>query len=139
MPIIKKISKNTTKHNTKPIKETPLPEVEVMPISESQVPDTSKVEIPKALFRGFSEMLRQQQLIVAQQIVDWANEHGHSLEFDTIVKECIPEAPVVAAVSKKKTTSKSKSKTKPEKLTDYTLAQTIEQLKVFKVKELKVN
>ena len=135
MPTIKKISKNTSKAKTVTIKDTPLSEVEVMPISESEVPDTSKVEIPKALFRGFSEMLRQQQLIVAQQIVDWANENGHSLEFDTIVKECIPEAPVVAAVSKKKTTAKSKKKT--EKLTDYTKAQTLEELKVFKVKELK--
>jgi len=136
MPTIKKISKNTSKPNTVAIKQPPLPEVEVMPISETEVPDTSKVEIPKSLFRGFSDMLRQQQLIVAQQIVDWANENGHKLDFDAIVKECIPEAPEVTAVSSKKTSTKSK-KTKPEKLTDYNKAETIEQLKVFKVKELK--
>ena len=133
MPAIKKIVKKSTvnvqKQTVLDDKNTP---VDVVEVPETDVPKPT-VEVPTALFKGFAEVLREQQLLIVKQIVEWANQNGQELDYEKVVRECIPDAPEVAPVKKKSKTAKSKK----EKLTDYTKAETLEQLKDFKVAELK--
>ena len=106
---------------------------EVVPVSDEEAKTLTEktksndVVIPRNLFTGFADVLREQMVILATQIAE-----EYNLSVDQVIQECVPDAP-------KMKTKKAKKEPKPvkQKLTDYTAAQKLEDLKDFKSKELK--
>lgn len=104
--------------------------VDVIPM-ESNVSDTSpnEVELPRHLFTGFADVLREQMVIVATQI---AEKYLPNTPVEDVIKECVPDAPKV----KTKKSAKPKKAATP-KITDFKDATKLEDLKAFKIPELK--
>ena len=99
--------------------------VEVTPIEDQKA--TQNKTVPKNLFNGFSQVLHEQQLALAKQV---AEQFG--LDLKDIIEKCLPDAPEFKATKSTKTKSKKK-----EKITDYKDATEKNDLKVFKIPELK--
>jgi hypothetical protein len=103
--------------------------VDVIPSSGINDVSPNEVELPRHLFTGFAEVLREQMVIVATQI---AEKYIPNTPVEDIIKECVPDAPKVK--TKKKPKDK---KVDTPKITDFKEAKTLEDLKVFKIPELK--
>jgi hypothetical protein len=133
MPTIK--VKSTTQPTVSNTENTSVP-IKVMPETPettetltTEVPSTA-FSVPKSLFTGFTDVLRQQQVLLARNV---AEEFG--IDYDDLVAKCLPDQPKMEIVEKPK--PKKASKSKKVALTDYTQAQTLEDLKSFKMGDLK--
>ena len=96
-------------------------------VKDTTLTGTKTPTVPRNLFRGFSEVLREQQLIVATQICE-----KFGLDLEDVIKSCIPNAPEISTKKKPATSNKK------NKITDYNDAKSKDDLKSsFKITELK--
>ena len=129
MPTIKiKTNSNTT--NTVRETKNEVETNEQLEVLETDVPVTSKFNVPKQLFIGFTNVLRNEQLKFAKQL---AEDFG--LDYEEVVAKCLPDE--ISIELDESVTPKKVPKTKKSKLTDFNDAQSFEELKVFKMNELK--
>lgn len=115
------------------VAETTLPLVkptEVIPAADINASLPNEVELPRHLFTGFADVLREQMVIVATQI---AEKYLPNTPVEDVIKECVPDAPKVKTTRKTKKTTKAKK----AKITDFKEATCLEDLKAFKIPELK--
>jgi len=104
--------------------------VDVIPVENiTSQSSSNEVELPRHLFTGFADVLREQMVIVATQI---AEKYLPNTPVEDVIKECVPDAPKV----KTKKQTKTKKPVAP-KITDFKEATCLEDLKVFKMPELK--
>jgi len=103
--------------------------VDLVPSSDNTNNSNNEVELPRHLFTGFADVLREQMVIVATQI---AEKYLPDTPIEDVIRECVPEAPNVKTKKKPKAT-----KVVPTKITDFKDATKLEDLKVFKIPELK--
>ena len=102
----------------------------------TEVPVKSNFSIPKNLFSGFADVLRVEQLKLAQNV---ATEFG--ISYEDLVSKCLPEMPHIQ-LTETTETKPVKSATKPKKakkavITNYEEAQSLDDLKCFKMGDLK--
>ena len=140
MPTIKiKPSPTVTSTDSAEIKTSPSPVATrtlVNPEPTQVVPTTcvpvkTNFSVPKNLFSGFADVLRAEQLKLAQNV---ATEFG--ISYEDIVSKCLPEMPSVQLTE----TSESKPvkrATKKAIITNYKEAQSLDDLKCFKMADLK--
>jgi len=103
------------------------PKVEVM---ETKVPVTNKFDVPKHLFSGFTDILRNEQLKFAKQV---AEDFG--LDYTEVIEKCLPDQPSIELTERVAPTRTTKQK--KTKLTNFADAQVLEDLKGFKMGDLK--
>jgi len=120
-----------------PIDATPVPEPNIAAkevsneVKDNPSKEKMEVSIPRNLFTGFSEVLFEQQLILAKAIAD-----QFGLDESEVIEACLPDAPKVKPVDNPVKEKKAK-KAKKEKITDYKEAKEVDDLKAFNMSELK--
>ena len=136
MPTIK--IKSPAKDNTAPVAVS-FPEPSDMNESSTKEisPSTkSNFSIPKNLFSGFTDVLRAEQLKLAKNV---ATEFG--ISYEDLLGKCLPEMPHVqlteTSESKPGKPSPKPKKAKKAGITNYEEAQSIDDLKCFKMGDLK--
>jgi len=85
--------------------------------------------VPKSLFTGFTEVLRQQQLLFAKNVADKFN-----IDYNDLVEKCFSDQPLIEITEP---APKKAKKAKKDTITDYTQAQTLKDLQCFKSADLK--
>uniref|UniRef100_A0A6C0EL48 SAP domain-containing protein n=1 Tax=viral metagenome TaxID=1070528 RepID=A0A6C0EL48_9ZZZZ len=100
-------------------------EIEVI---KSDSPLNPDFNIPETLFTGLVDILEDQQLLLANKIAQEFN-----INIDDLINKCFPDQ-----VQFNIDPPKKPQKPKKSMLTDYTQAKILEDLKVFKIAELKV-
>ena len=128
MPTIKVVSKSPVAEiNSIEESNVGIQDIEVV---ETNKPVTSKFDIPKHLFTGFTDILRKEQLKFAKLI-----SADFGIDFSEIVEKCLPEQPSIELT--KREVQKPVKKSKKSKITDFADAKILEVLKSFKIGELK--
>jgi len=105
-------------------------DVQHIEVVETNEPVTSKFDVPKHLFAGFTDILRNEQLKFAKQV---AEDFG--LDYTEVVTKCLTDNPSIELTER--VVPKRVKKSKNSKITDFTDAQSLEDLKTFKMDELK--
>ena len=90
----------------------------------------SNFSIPKNLFSGFADVLRNEQLKLAQSV---ANEFG--ISYEELVSKCLPEMPHIELIMEP--TKPKTKKAKKNSITNYMDAKSLDDLKCFKMGDLK--
>ena len=122
-----------TAPDSTPVSAPTLEMSEPTQVVPTDVPVKSNFSIPKNLFSGFADVLRAEQLKLAQNV---ATEFG--ISYEDLVSKCLPEMPHVQLTE----TKPVKPVTKPKKakkatITNYEEAQSLDDLKCFKMGDLK--
>ena len=125
----------TIKINSSPVKDTVrspinvssplLPECSTIPNNVSpkaiSPPLKSNFNIPKNLFSGFIDVLRAEQLKLAQSV---AEEFG--ISYEDLISKCLPEIPHIELTTEP--TKPKAKKAKKETITNYTDAKSLDDL-----------
>ena len=90
----------------------------------------SNFSIPKNLFSGFTDVLRNEQLKLAQSV---AKEFG--ISYEEIVSKCFPEMPHLELTAEP--TKPKVKKAKKESIANYADAKSLDDLSCFKIGDLK--
>ena len=138
MPTIKIKSQAKDTTVTSPVTTVPVDVSSPEPsdINESPIkvvsPSSTKsnFSIPKNLFSGFTEVLRNEQLKLAQSV---AEEFG--ISYEELITKCLQEMPHVELTTEP--TKPKTKKAKKESITNYTDAKSLDDLKCFKMGDLK--
>ena len=132
-PTVTAMEPTVTAPDSTPVSAPTLEMSEPTQVVPTDVPVKSNFSIPKNLFSGFADVLRAEQLKLAQNV---ATEFG--ISYEDLVSKCLPEMPHVQLTE----TTPVKSATKPKKakkatITNYEEAQSLDDLKCFKMGDLK--
>ena len=115
------------KNTTSVVKPT-----DVIPVTSPTTKESANVvKIPRNIFQGFSDILREQQLVLAKTV---ANEFN--LQLQDVISKCLPDVPLASIDNQVSKSLKPPKSVKP-KITDYKEATSQDDLKCFKIPELK--